>query len=326
MTSLVLTRPHLAIEEAVPLWLLAGCSGEHVHRCIVKHIRGGIKLVQVWLTRGHVGVEAIGGVHVGPVLTVDVVVLRRAQVGQAHHEFHLRWQLSREGGLLLLVLLLVEARARCGGCGGVLGQGVWRERVGVNLGDGRHGSVTVVVLRSKVRRQWRSHLLLLRLRRLRPLILIPRRRNVHLRRHVSGLLPSMREALRKQPIDVVVVPLVIRLLHVLAHGQSVGHPSLDPGVELRAVGLHVRGEHTEAAGQVFLFFLVHLLLSDDVLGDVESFAGALLVDFRGHAGGLDAGFNGAVLTTGGSNVGALLVLFVGTLGLGVSALDRCGIG
>jgi hypothetical protein len=74
--------------------------------------------------------------------------------------------------------------------------------------------------------------------------------------------------------------------------------------------------------QVVVLLLVHLLVDDILLGDAQRAARAALVDLGGAAGGLDAGFEGAVGATRGGNIGAFLVFFVGALRLERTLVDE----
>lgn len=69
-----------------------------------------------------------------------------------------------------------------------------------------------------------------------------------------------------------------------------------------------------SSGKV-VFLLVHFLIQDDLLRDLEGLASALLVNLGSSVGGLDTGLEAAVTSPRGGNVCPLLVLRGGSLAL-----------
>lgn len=114
--------------------------------------------------------------------------------------------------------------------------------------------------------------------------------------------------------------LAEQLVHfvVTRHGSHRclrGDVGIDSVVHGRRIRLEVGGQVLVLAGQVILLLFVHLLLDDNLFGDLEASARSAAVNLRRHSRGLHTSFQATVGTPRSGDVCSLLVLFVGPLSL-----------
>lgn len=67
-------------------------------------------------------------------------------------------------------------------------------------------------------------------------------------------------------------------------------------------------QHSMVPGGEIVFLLIHLLFPNDLLGNLESLSGASFVYIGGVFGRYDSSIKTPITSSGGSNVGPLLVL------------------
>jgi hypothetical protein len=120
---------------------------------------------------------------------------------------------------------------------------------------------------------------------------------------LHGLLHHARVHELSDVVELVVLPCVgDGLSEGTTHGNVVGEVGSKTTIEVGILSLQMCGQATVLHGQVVVFFLVHLLIDDILLGDTQGASCTALVDLRSASCRLDTGFQTAITSTRGSDV------------------------
>jgi len=141
-------------------------------------------------------------------------------------------------------------------------------------------------------------------------------RTVH-RRELASIRRNLRGVGGERSIRVL---LEEGIPHTVLRGNVV----VELAVEHERAGMQMGTEALILGGEIFIFFLVHLLVDDILLSHTQATAGSLLVDLRRSTRRFYAGFEATITASRCGNVGTLLVLFVSPFGLGRLGAGRHG--
>lgn len=95
----------------------------------------------------------------------------------------------------------------------------------------------------------------------------------------------------------------------------IGKVGRESSIEVGRTGLEVSGESSVLHGQVVVFFFVHFFVHHILFRHAQRATRTTLVDLRGSTCGLHARLQASIAPPGSGNVGAFLVLLVGSFGL-----------
>ena len=103
--------------------------------------------------------------------------------------------------------------------------------------------------------------------------------------------------------EVVVLPCIRHgLAESVAHCDMIGKVCGKSTIKVGILGLQVGGQAAVLHGKVVIFFLIHLLIDDILLGNTERATSAALVNLGSATSRLDASLETSVASSRGSDV------------------------